>query len=109
MIHRSCALAGLLLAILASPHALAETRIARVIVDQSGAILLNGQSVSLDELRVYFVQLKSEGGEVWYHHPNPSGKPPPMAMQVIQLVVEVQLPIRLAIDPGFTQFVRPSQ
>jgi hypothetical protein len=98
-----------LLVILASPNALAEARVSRVIVDHSGTILLNGARVSLDELRVHFVELKSEGGEVWYHHPNPSGEPPPMAMQVIQLIVEAQLPVRLAIDEEFTQFVRPSQ
>ncbi len=71
------------------------TIIAKVKVDRLGTIYLNGNEVTLEELKQAFARLKEEGGAVWYYRENPEGEPPPQAMAVIVAVGEAQVPIRL--------------
>ena len=71
------------------------TAIAKVKVDRSGTIYLDGTAVTLDELHQAFARLKQDGGAVWYYREDPEGEPPPQAMDVMQAVVDAQLPIRL--------------
>lgn len=71
------------------------TPIAKVKVDRLGTIYLDGNEVSLEELKQAFARLKEVDGAVWYHRENPEGEPPPQAMAVVEAVVEAHLPIRL--------------
>ncbi len=71
------------------------TDIARVKVDRQGMIYLNGDRVSLEQLRQAFARLKEAGGAVWYYREHPEGEPPPEAMAVIEAITSEQLPVRL--------------
>ena len=76
------------------------TAIAKVKVDRSGTIFLDGTEVTVDELREAFARLKEEGGAVWYHREDPQREPTPEVIAVIEAVVDDQLPIRL-MDEDF--------
>lgn len=69
--------------------------IAKVKVDRTGAIYLNGKTVTLEELKDEFARLRQAGGSVWYFRENPQGEPPAQAMAVIQAIVDAQLPVKL--------------
>ena len=104
---RSLGLFALLVCISVESHA--ELPVARVTVEESGAILLDGRPSSLEKLRDRFGELEARGGGVWYHRANPSGEPPAIAARVIELIIEYRLPVRFAIDPDFTRFATPQE
>lgn len=72
------------------------TEIANVNVTQGGTIYLDGKMVTLDVLKRKFASLKQANGTVWYYRENPQEEPPSQAMAVVEAVVEVHLPIKLA-------------
>jgi len=100
-------LAALLLAAPGTAHAQGRP-VAKVSVSESGAITVDGRTVSLPELRVALHSLAEWKGEVWYYRPNPAGDPPPGAMAVIEAILEARLPVRFATKPDFSAFDVPS-
>ncbi len=107
LLARTVGLLALLVSISAESYA--DLPVAKVTVKESGAILLDGEPSSIEQLRVRFGELRAQGGTVWYHRANPSGEPPASAAQVIQLIIDNRLPVRLAIDPDFTRFATPPE
>ena len=69
--------------------------IAKVKVNRTGTIYLNGKVVTIEALKQEFARLKQGNGAVWYYRENPQGEPPPQAMAVIQAIVDAHLPVRL--------------
>ena len=77
------------------------TQVAHVKVDSVGDIFLNGKPATLDDLRSEFGRLKTAGGAVQYYRPNPSGEPPPRAMEVLQAIIDAKVPVQL-MENDFT-------
>jgi hypothetical protein len=77
-------------------------KVARVGVLASGSLQLNGEPTTLEELKAELSRLRSEKGEVWYWREQPTGEPPPIALQVLQLVTEAQLPISFSSKADFS-------
>ena len=73
--------------------------VADLSVDATGTIQLNGRTVTLTELREQLTTLKSQGGSVRYSRANPAGDPPPNAMEALQVVVDLGLPVELVGAP----------
>ncbi|MFQ5545714.1 MAG: hypothetical protein ACE5FE_07035 [Acidiferrobacterales bacterium] len=69
--------------------------IAKVKVDRAGTIYFNGKTVTTEELKQEFARLKQSKGAVWYYRENPQGEPSAQAMEVIQAIVDAQLPVKL--------------
>ena len=69
--------------------------IAKVKMNQTGAIYLNGKVVTIEVLKQEFARLKQGNGAVWYYRENPQGEPPPQAMAVIQAIIDANLPVRV--------------
>jgi len=69
--------------------------IAKVKVNRTGTIYLNGKVVTIEALKQEFARLKQGNGAVWYYRENPQGEPPPQAMAVIQAIIDAHLPVRL--------------
>jgi len=69
--------------------------IAKVKVNQTGTIYLNGKVVTIEALKQEFARLKQGNGAVWYYRENPQGEPPPQAMAVIQAIIDANLPVRV--------------
>ena len=77
------------------------TSILKVSVLASGAVLLDGEGVSLDQLRERIEALKAARPVIWHYREASEGEPPPEAMQVMKLVVDNRLPISLCSKPDF--------
>lgn len=79
--------------------------ILKVSVLVSGAVLLDGELVSLEGLGAKLDSLKADRPVVWYYREVPGGEPPPEAMQVMKLVVDRKLPISLCSKADFSDYV----
>ncbi len=77
----------------------------KVSVLASGAVLLDGRPVSLEELQAEFDNLKPERPVVWYYREAAEGEPPAEAMQVMKMITENRLPISLSSKPDFSDYV----
>jgi|SRR6185369_2715835 hypothetical protein len=81
------------------------TPILKVSVLVSGSVLLDGEPISLEALRVKFESLKAQRPVVWYYREAASGEPPPEAMQMMKMVTDNRLPISLSSKPDFSDYV----
>ena len=77
----------------------------KVSVLQSGKLLANGADIQLDELDARLSQVKSQNGVVWYYREGGQGEPPPIAMEVVKLVVKQSLPISMSSKPDFSDTI----
>ena len=77
----------------------------KVSVLASGSVLLNGEAVSLDQMRERIEAQKAARPVIWYYREAAQGEPPPEAMQVMKLVVDNRLPISLCSKPDFSDYV----
>jgi hypothetical protein len=74
----------------------ADSPYVKVFVAKSGEITLDGKAASIDELKAAFASLAQKKGVVLYAREAPEEQEPhPNAMQVITLVTENRLPVRL--------------
>ena len=79
---------------------------AKIKIGQDGVVSLDDKTVSLDELKAALSKLKqSPRSSVWYYRENPAGEPHPNAKQVLKLIIDARLPIRLSTKPDFSDFV----
>ncbi len=69
--------------------------VTRIKIAQNGAIVVNGNAASLEDLKKNLEQLKANKGRVRYFRENPQGEPPPEAMRVMQAIVDAGLPLKL--------------
>ncbi len=81
----------------------------RIYVLQSGAICLNGKSVTPEALRAELKKLKRANGIVWYSRENSAGDATDKQMVAIKIVVDERLPIQLYIDKTFTTIFNVQQ
>jgi hypothetical protein len=79
--------------------------ILKVSVLVSGAVLLDGEPVSLQGLKARLQSLKDERGAVWYFREAAGGEPPAEAMQVMKMVVDNRLPVSLCSKADFSDYV----
>ena len=82
-------------------------RILKVMVSEDGRIHLDGTAVSLQALRDEFAAVAGTEATVWYYRANGEADPPEEATQVIQAVIDNQLPITLSSEPDFSTVVAP--
>jgi hypothetical protein len=96
------------LILLLAAGAFAAVPVLKITVTESGEILVNRKASSLEALPRLLDRLKEAGGVVWYHREKPTSRTPSEnADKVMSLIVKAQLPVRLALDPEFTEFVDP--
>ena len=79
--------------------------ILKVSVLASGAVLLDGEGVSLTQLREKLLARKADRPVIWYYREAAQGEPPPEAMGVMKMVTENGLPISLCSKPDFSDYV----
>lgn len=89
-----------------SVPALKDTKpVMKISVFQSGKILLDGKESSMAQLEESLNQLKRKGGAVWYFREAGQQPAPPVAMQVVKMVVVKGLPITLSSKPDFSDYI----
>lgn len=69
--------------------------IAKVKVDENGAIYLNSKSASLDELGEEFARIKKLNGVVWYYRLSQTQAAEASGVAIMKKVVEYRLPVKL--------------
>jgi len=79
--------------------------ILKISVFQSGKILLDGKESSVALVEESLDQLKKKGGEVWYFREAGQQAAPPVAMQVVRMVVAKRIPITLSSKPDFSDYI----
>jgi len=77
----------------------------RISVLASGKILLDGKESSLPEIKQMLGKARSEKAVVWYYRESGKGEPPQQAREVIQLVIENNLPISMSSRPDFSDYI----
>ena len=84
-----------------------ENIVGKVAVLQNGRVTFDGKAVSIEQLRIKLTELKSKNGAVWYYREAPDKEPPAISTQVIQAVMDNNLPISLSTKPDFSTVVLP--
>ena len=76
-----------------------ESPYVKVYVNRSGEVTLDGKAATLDEVGRTFVSLAQKKGVVLYARESPEeAEPHPNAMQVMHLVAQNRLPIRMCTN-----------
>ena len=76
-----------------------------VLVD--GTVLLNGSSIMLTDLAQALDAPPREDLVVWYYRENAAGEAPPVAAEVMKLIVQRRLRVRLSSKPDFSDTFTP--
>ena len=76
--------------------------ILKVTVLGDGAVLLDGKAVSLATLAEALDAAPRESAVVWYYRENGAAEPPETAMEVMKLIADRRLPVRLSTKPDFS-------
>ena len=68
---------------------------------------MDGSAATVESLRAALKQTAETHGTVWYYREAGQQEPPPVAMQVMQAIVEARLPVRLSSRPDYSDSVTP--
>ncbi|HVN79981.1 MAG TPA: hypothetical protein VMW38_13360 [Terriglobia bacterium] len=77
----------------------------KISVLQSGKIFLDGKESSMAQVEENLDQLKKKAGEVWYFREAGQQAAPPIAMQVVRMVVAKRIPITLSSKSDFSDYI----
>ena len=77
----------------------------KLTIHADGSVFLDGKPASLAEIDDRLAALAKEKGEVRYHRESPQSEPPPVAMQVMDLVVKHSLPISMSSKSDFSDVI----
>jgi hypothetical protein len=67
----------------------------------------NGTPVTLGGLKIMLKDLKRANGVVWYYRESAAQEPPPVASEVVKLIIEQQLPVTMSTKPDYSDVVMP--
>src|SRR5579872_2180530 len=81
--------------------------ILRVSVLGDGSVLLNGNRVTVTELAAALDGRAGEECVIWYYRENASGDAPPVSVEVMKLITERRLAVRLSTKADFSDAVLP--
>jgi biopolymer transport protein ExbD len=73
----------------------------RLLIQEDGTVLMNGEAVGLDALPARFAALAEAGDTVWYHRAGSRTEMHPNVMEVLGMLVEANVPVRLFMDAEF--------
>jgi hypothetical protein len=79
-----------------------EKAILKISVLNNGDLKADNQLISLEELQKLIQKNTEQNGVVWYYRETSRLAPPPIAMQVMQMIVSANRPIRLSSKPDFS-------
>jgi hypothetical protein len=75
----------------------------RLVLSEDGELSLDDEALTMDALPAKIGEVKARGGSIWYHRAGPRDQRPPEAMQVLNILVEAQVPVQLYEDAEFTR------
>ena len=86
-----------------------EPRILKLSVLTNGEILLDGSAISMTSLKEVFRENKGTQLIIWYYRENAGTDGPPIVTEVLKLITENRLPIRLSSRPDFSDVISDVQ
>ena len=66
---------------------------------------MDAKPATFEQLEAALARVKEANGQVWYYRESAGGQPPAAAMQVIQRIVALKVPISLSSKPDFSDWV----
>lgn len=84
---------------------MAVAKILKLTVLANGELLRDGVRTSLPELEKVIRENTGTKLMVWYHREDAAKQEPPVAIELMKLLVEHRLPIRLSLRPDFSDAV----
>ena len=84
---------------------MAILRILKLTVLATGEVQLNGVRTTLPELEQLITQSEGTKLTVWYYREDAANQEPPAAMELMKLLAQHRLPIRLCLKPDFSDAV----
>jgi hypothetical protein len=86
-------------------HASSAEPVLKIAVYADGRLTVDGKAATIEMLRSLLQRLSEEHGVVWYYREAGQQKPPPIAMEVMQAVVEARLPVRLSSRADYSDAI----
>lgn len=78
----------------------------KISVLADGSLLLDGNAITLPDLSAA-LQSAEPADVVWYYRENAAADGPPIALEVMKLIAQQRLPVRLSTKPDFSDAVAP--
>lgn len=94
-----------LLALAVLPLVGDERPIVKVSVLASGQLLVDGQPSDMQQLQAALKRIGEVDGAVWYYRENGFEEASPQAMRIIDLVIDMHLPISMSSKPDFSDYI----
>ena len=85
-----------------------RTPVLRVAVYVDGRLTVDGAPSTLSALHDSLRRLSAQHGAIWYYREAPQAEPPAIALQVMKLLADSQLPLRLSSRPDYSDSVTAS-
>ncbi len=89
----------------APTQALNTNVVLRLSVLQSGKLFADNAEVRLDVLDTRLSEIKSQNGVVWYYREGGQVEPPPVAMEVMKLIVKHRVPVSMSSKADFSDII----
>lgn len=86
-------------------QATAAGPIMKIAVKRDGSLSVDGKTSSMASLTAALEELAKQHGSVWYYREAAKEEPHPVALQVIDAVIKVRVPIRLSTRPDYSDTV----
>jgi hypothetical protein len=80
----------------------------KIKVLKNGEVYADGRAVSLDRLPELLAEARLRSKAAWVYREDLFGEPSVVAMEVLRLVMEQELPVSLSTKPDFSDYVDPS-
>jgi hypothetical protein len=81
--------------------------VVKIAVFADGRLTVDGSAATVESLRASLKHTTETHGTVWYYREGGQQEPPPVAMQVMQAIVEARLPVRLSSRPDYSDAIGP--
>lgn len=81
--------------------------VVKIAVFADGRLTIDGSAATVESLRASLKHTAEAHGTVWYYREAGQREPPPIAMQVMQAIVEARLPVRLSSRADYSDAIGP--
>jgi hypothetical protein len=81
--------------------------VVKIAVLADGRLTVDGSAATVESLRASLKHTAETHGTVWYYREAGQQEPPPIAMQVMQAIVEARMPVRLSSRPDYSDAIGP--
>ncbi len=79
--------------------------ILKIALTANGLITADGVPIGLESLRVSISSIAQQGGMVWYYREAAHTEAPPQSAEIVKLIIENRVPVRLSTQPDYSDSV----